>query len=74
MKTAAGRSGEDLAERRRIYNCGQSLAGYEEPPMGAHLVTPRRRYCHHGIYVGDGKVVHYAGLSRSLRRGPVEAK
>ena len=43
-----------------------------EPPVGAHLVTPRRGYTHHGIYVGDGSVIHYAGLSRSIRRGPVE--
>src|SRR5438445_1741992 len=28
---------------------------------GAHLVTLRCGYCHHGIYVGDRKVVHYAG-------------
>ena len=27
---------------------------------------------HHGVYVGNGLVVHYAGLSRSWRRGPVE--
>jgi hypothetical protein len=39
---------------------------------GAHLVTPRHGYCHHGLYVGDGKVMHYAGLCRSLHRGPVE--
>lgn len=38
-----------------------------EPPLGAHLVTPRRGYSHHGIYVGDNKVVHYAGLSGSMR-------
>ena len=43
-----------------------------EPPIGAHLVTPRRVYTHHGIYVGDGRVVQYGGLSRGLRRGPVE--
>ena len=43
-----------------------------EPPLGAHLVTQRRGYHHHGIYVGDGKVVHYAGLAGSLHRGPVE--
>jgi len=41
-------------------------------PLGAHLVTPRRGYVHHGIYVGEGRVVHYSGLSRSLRRGAVE--
>jgi hypothetical protein len=39
---------------------------------GTHLVTLRRGYAHHGIYVGNGRVVHYSGLSRSLRRGPVE--
>ncbi len=41
-------------------------------PIGAHLTTPRRGYVHHGIYAGDGRVVHYAGFSRMLRRGPVE--
>lgn len=39
---------------------------------GAHLITPRRRYVHHGIYAGDGCVVHYAGLCHSLRPLPVE--
>ena len=40
--------------------------------MGSHLVTPRRGYLHHGIYIGDRKVVHYAGLAHGLRRRPVE--
>jgi len=36
-------------------------------------VTPRFGFAHHGIYIGDNKVVHYAGLSRALLlRGPVE--
>lgn len=48
-----------------------SMCG-NEPPLGAHLVTPRLGYCHHGIYVGEGMVIHYAGLCRSHRRGPVE--
>ena len=43
-----------------------------EPPIGAHMVTRRRGYMHHGIYVGRGQVVQYGGLSRGLRRGPVE--
>jgi len=38
---------------------------------GLHLVTRRRGYTHHGIYVGEGRVIHYAGLSSSLRSGPV---
>jgi hypothetical protein len=27
---------------------------------------------HHGVYVGDGKVVHYAGLARWQFRGRIE--
>lgn len=27
---------------------------------------------HHGIYVGDGKVVHYSGLARGQFRGRIE--
>ena len=48
------------------------LVAEQELPLGSHLVTPRRGYVHHGIYVGDSKVVHYAGLAHGLRRGPVE--
>lgn len=44
----------------------------EEPPLASHLVTPRALYTHHGIYVGNGRVIHYAGLAYGLRRGPVE--
>ena len=43
----------------------------EEFPLGAHLVTDRRWYTHHGVYVGAGQVIHYEGLSTTLRRGPV---
>jgi hypothetical protein len=44
----------------------------EEPALGAHLISPRGGYSHHGIYVGNGNVVHYAGLARSFHPGPVE--
>ncbi len=44
----------------------------QDIPEGSHLVTRRRTYRHHGIYVGGGRVVHYAGLQRGLQRGPVE--
>ncbi|MGA0610821.1 lecithin retinol acyltransferase family protein [Caldimonas sp. KR1-144] len=47
------------------------LTGGTQIPLGAHLVTPRRGYTHHGIYVGNGRVVHYMGLSVAWRRGPV---
>jgi hypothetical protein len=43
-----------------------------EPAIGAHLVTLRSGYEHHGIYAGNGRVVHYAGFARLLRHGPIE--
>src|SRR5580693_5896578 len=46
--------------------------GRLDAPIGSHIVTPRWGYLHHGIYVGDGKVVHYAGLCYGIHRGPVE--
>lgn len=48
------------------------LDAFATPPLGAHLTTPRRGYRHHGIYVGDGRVVHYAGFKQVVRRGCVE--
>ncbi|WP_043288664.1 lecithin retinol acyltransferase family protein [Paraburkholderia oxyphila] len=42
-------------------------------PVGAHLATKRPGYVHHGIYIGNGRVIHYAGLSRRFCGGPVEA-
>jgi hypothetical protein len=45
----------------------------QEPPVGAHLTTTRCGYCHHGIYAGKGRVVHYSGLSGAFWQcGPVE--
>jgi hypothetical protein len=44
----------------------------QEPPLGAHLVTLRRGYNHHGVYIGRGRVVHYSGLSGFWQCGPVE--
>jgi hypothetical protein len=56
---------------RRAAPCTQATAALE-PPIGAHLITPRRGYTHHGIYAGQGTVLHYAGLARDFRPGPVE--
>ncbi|MEX3812574.1 lecithin retinol acyltransferase family protein [Paraburkholderia sp. BR13439] len=44
----------------------------DEPALGAHLITQRHGYQHHGIYVGSGMVIHYAGFVKSVRRGPIE--
>jgi hypothetical protein len=48
------------------------LVEHQESLLGSHLVTPRRGYLHHGIYVGTRRVVHYSGLAHGLHRGPVE--
>lgn len=37
-----------------------------EPDIGAHLVTLRIGYTHHGIYIGSGNVIHYSGLAADL--------
>jgi hypothetical protein len=65
-------SGCERALSSRELGGGWLLVGCQEPPLGSHLVTPRRGYLHHGIYVGARKVVHYSGLVHGLRRGPVE--
>ena len=44
----------------------------ETPCRGAHLVTPWLGFAHHGLYVGDGRVVHYGALMYDIIRKPVE--
>ncbi len=73
----SGRSHDDSAHKEWKGNTGAAVTWSDfsmraEPPLGAQLVTPRRGYTHHGLYVGDGKVVHYAGLSGALLAGPIE--
>ncbi|CAB3733292.1 lecithin retinol acyltransferase family protein [Paraburkholderia rhynchosiae] len=51
---------------------GGEQASTIDLPIGAHLVSARSGYEHHGIYVGNGRVVHYAGFAGSAHRGPVE--
>lgn len=34
---------------------------FEPFGLGDHLRSPRGTYWHHGIYVGSGRVVHFAG-------------
>ena len=75
MQRACYNAGKVLSPKSRL--CAgrshlQTLDSTCEPPLGAHLLTPRRGYTHHAIYVGLGRVVHYRGFSRGLRRGPVE--
>jgi len=57
---------------RDLQPCDRPLDHEHEPALGAHMLSPRRGYVHHGIYVGSGRVIQYGGLSWGLRRGPVE--
>ena len=57
---------------RSLQRAKWHLVADQEPRLGSHIVTPRRGYLHHGIYVGGGKIVHYAGLAHGLFRRPVE--
>lgn len=41
-------------------------------PLGAHLTSPRRGYLHHGVYAGNGRVIHYGGFNRIFSSSPVE--
>jgi hypothetical protein len=50
----------------------RALAPGEMPERGAHLVTPWLGFAHHGLYAGDGRVVHYGALMYDVIRRPVE--
>lgn len=58
--------------RRQSHALDQPLGTGDEPPLASHLVSPRAFFTHHGIYIGNGRVIHYAGLVRGLWRAPVE--
>ena len=50
----------------------QSIRRGQERPLGAHIVTPRCAYTHHGICSGDGCVVHCGPDSLGFWRRTVE--
>lgn len=68
----------DFTSTRRSGSLGRRFGGdrllppQQEPPLGAHLVTPRFAYEHHGVYVGHGMVVHYSAFAKHWHCGPVE--
>lgn len=36
---------------------------------GDHLRSPRIGHSHHGIYIGEGQVIHYSGFDNGIQRG-----
>jgi Lecithin retinol acyltransferase len=62
------RAGLDASPDERAWELG----AHRMLPLAAHVITSRVGYTHHGIHVGNGRVVHYSGLSRGWRGGPVE--
>jgi hypothetical protein len=50
----------------------RALQPGEIPARGAHLLTPWLGFAHHGIYAGDGRVIHYGALMYDIIRKPVE--
>jgi hypothetical protein len=62
----------DARRPKRCHRHDRFLVAAEEPPLGSHLVTPRRGFSHHGIYVGGGTVIHYHSAICGFSRGPVE--
>ncbi|MDR0550006.1 MAG: lecithin retinol acyltransferase family protein [Deltaproteobacteria bacterium] len=43
----------------------------EKFPLGSHIKVARRFYAHHGIYVGQGQVIHYTDLEPTKVKGQV---
>lgn len=61
-----------MRNRKRMPGGSDARVFLEDLLPGAHLVAPRRGFAHHGIYVGDGRVIHYAGYRASIRSRAVE--
>jgi len=40
--------------------------------IGVHIKSSRGIYSHHGIYIGNGEVIHYSGFSEILKDGQIE--
>ncbi|WP_159991987.1 lecithin retinol acyltransferase family protein [Pelistega ratti] len=36
--------------------------------IGSHLISSRGLYTHHGIYIGNGQVIHYSGLADGVHQ------
>jgi Lecithin retinol acyltransferase len=56
---------DEIGPSREVF-AGSDIA------WASHLITRRGAYRHHGVYVGDGRVIQYTGYSSGIRRRPVE--
>jgi hypothetical protein len=65
-------AGTTQQAEQRCYARDSLLRSGEEPPLASHLISPRAFYTHHGIYAGNGRVIHYSGLAYGWGRGSVE--
>jgi hypothetical protein len=55
------------------HGCARLTSDLDQTPdIGTHMTTSRFGYTHHGIYVGDGRIVHYPGLSAFRPSGSVQ--
>ena len=43
---------------RGLLSSDEAIPMGAEPPSGAHNVTPRRSYIHHGIYIGPQECIY----------------
>jgi Lecithin retinol acyltransferase len=48
-----------------------TIVAADQLAPGTQLIVSRRGYRHHGVYVGNGRVIHYAGRVR-YPRGMIE--
>nr|WP_315468608.1 lecithin retinol acyltransferase family protein [uncultured Undibacterium sp.] len=57
----------------KLDQISQNYAGKKKrtPKLGDHLIAARTGYTHHGIYIGNGDVIHYSGFHDGLNSGPV---
>lgn len=39
--------------------------------IGSHLKVARSGYTHHGIYIGNGQVIHYEGFCEAFKYAPI---
>jgi hypothetical protein len=72
MKPQNRPTAEPIAYRDTQHRRLQQLAPGAVPHVGAHLVTPAFGFAHHGIYAGNGRVIHYGALMYDIIRKPVE--